>query len=101
MNCPSCGSSDVRSSRRSQWRDTILRAMGRESIRCRNCRERFYVSRSVALKSGNPLVRRPKQVFSARTRGRILRRIILVAVFTLAFMLFWFLLDKIIGAGSF
>jgi len=101
MNCPSCGSSEVRSSKRFRWSDTILRAIGREPIRCRNCRERFYVSRSAALKSGNPFVKRPKQLMSARTRGRILRRIILVAVFTLAFMLFWFLLDKIIGAGSF
>jgi hypothetical protein len=100
MNCPACGSSDVRSSKRSRWSDTIQRAIGREAVRCRICRERFYISRSAALKSGNPLVKRPKQLMSAQTRGRILRRVVLVAVFALAFALFWFLLDKIIGEGN-
>lgn len=100
MNCPSCGSSELRSSNRSQWADNLHRAIGREPIRCRNCRERFYVSRSAILKSGHSLNLRPKQLMSSRTRGRIVRRIILVAVFTLAFALFWFLLDKIIGEGS-
>jgi hypothetical protein len=71
--------------------------MGREPIRCRKCRERFFVSRAVALKSGNPLIQRPNLIMSSRTKGRIVRRIILVAVFTLAFALFWFLLDKIVG----
>jgi hypothetical protein len=52
------------------------------------------------LKSGNPRVKRPKQLMSAQTRGRILRRVVLVAVFALAFALFWFLLDKIIGEGN-
>jgi hypothetical protein len=52
------------------------------------------------LKSGHSIYLRPKQLMSARTRGRILRRVILVAVFTLAFALFWILLDKIMGEGS-
>jgi hypothetical protein len=52
------------------------------------------------MKSGNPLVQRPKQLMSAQTRGRIMRRVILVVVFTLAFALFWFLLDKIIGESN-
>jgi hypothetical protein len=52
------------------------------------------------LQSGHSVDLRPKQLMSARTRGRILRRIILVAVFTLAFALFWFFLDKIIGEGN-
>jgi hypothetical protein len=100
MNCPSCGSSELRSSKRSQWSDGFQRLIGREPIRCRNCQERFYVSRSTVLRSGHSLNLRPKQLMSARTRGRILRRVILVAVFTLAFVLFWFMLDKIIGEGD-
>ena len=74
--------------------------MGREPIRCRKCRQRFFVSRSLALKSGNPLIQRPNLIMSSRTKGRLVRRIILVAVFTLAFVIFWFLLDKMIGPGS-
>ncbi len=100
MKCPSCGSSELRSSQRSQWTDSLQRLIGREAIRCIKCRERFYVSRAEILKSGRALNLRPKQLMSSRTRGRILRRVILVAVFTLAFALFWVLLDNIIKEGS-
>lgn len=58
MNCPKCGSAEVRPSSRARWRDRLL-AFGRQRFRCRACRRKFYSREkivSTADDSGKPAV---------------------------------------------
>jgi hypothetical protein len=96
MNCPHCGSVDVRLSRREYWADTVQHFLGKAAFRCRSCRKRFFALKS----SAGDLISRvqssghSKSSYTrARERRRMLRRIFAFVIFTIAFLLFWMFLQ--------
>lgn len=96
MICPQCGSSDIRTSRRSPWTDVFQRLRGREPFRCRKCRLRFFASQS-SLAVDERVVpsthtRRPQKLMSTRSKRRLIRWIIVVTIFAVAFIIFLFFL---------
>jgi hypothetical protein len=96
MNCPHCGSVDVRSSRRERWTDRFERLFGKVAFRCRSCRKRFFAPESAnGDRQANANKRRhSKSPYTiARERQRILRRIFALVIFAIAFLLFWFMLQ--------
>jgi hypothetical protein len=99
MICPDCGSSEVRTSRRTRWSDIFQRVRGREAFRCRKCRLRFFASASTQpdpLQAGLPKhAHRPAKLMSYRSKKRLIRRLTVIAIFAVAFMLFWFFLRHI------
>ena len=96
MTCEKCGSSNLRLSRHERWTDQFQRVIGREAVRCRNCRRRFYVSRNSPLakelagRDGERTSASPAS--RAQRRRRMAKRLIVIAVFAVAFALFWFFL---------
>ena len=96
MTCPKCGSSDIRASRRARWSDVFHRVRGRETFRCRSCWKRFYASDST--ESGLENVdkskhtHRPAKLMSTRSKKRLVRRLVVISIFAVAFLLFWFFL---------
>ncbi len=44
LECVSCGSRNVRPSRRHSFRDTLMRLVCMSAYRCRSCRKRFYAA---------------------------------------------------------
>ena len=99
MICPECGSSEVRSSRRSRWNDIFQRIRGREAFRCRKCRQRFFAS--VSTESGPEQAvqpkrtHRPAKLMSDRSKKRLVRRLIVNLIFAVAFIIFIFFLRYI------
>jgi len=96
MTCPKCGSTDVRSSKRAALGDVFQRIRGHEAFRCRKCRQRFFVSESV-LSDGQRIVlskatNKPVKLMSVRKKQRLIRQLIVIAIFAVAFALFWFFL---------
>jgi len=96
MTCPKCGSADIRASRSDRWSDIFHRFRGRDTYRCRNCRMRFYASESAQpgpkqADQSKPTHRHPKLI-STRKKKRLIRRLIVISIFALAFIMFWFFL---------
>ncbi len=99
MMCPSCGSLDIRVSRGTHWSDGFQHIRGRRAYRCRACRVRFYVPEDRAHMvdsqgQPNPSPRIPFRI-SVRSRKRLVRRLITIAIFTAMFVIFWFYLRYI------
>jgi hypothetical protein len=102
MICPECGSADVRVSKSSRMSDVLKRLRGNDAFRCRDCRKRFYGPMSFASNSKwevlKPRIHRSVRNMSARTRRRLVRRLIAGGIFTVAFVLFWLFLRYLVGA---
>jgi len=96
MICPKCGSDDIRTSKHSHWGDFLQRARGRHALRCRKCRLRFFVTTLTDAAGKDVLVSKHKprstKLLSPRTRSRLMKRLVVVAIFAFAFVLFWFFL---------
>ena len=95
MNCPKCGSVEVRPSTRARWFDPYF-AFGRQRFRCRDCRRSFYARENAGL----PVVgdsRTPKppkrsqehrhRLLSKRNQRRLLEALIFAVMLAL-FILF-------------
>ena len=93
MACPKCGSSNTRASHSPHWSDSLQRALGRMPFRCRKCRIRFYSSfdtgRSKQKGFHSNAERSSRSRIGLRTNKRLKRRIVAVAIFAVAFLLFW------------
>jgi len=93
MICPDCGSDNIRTSRSSRWNDLFQRLRGRDVFRCRGCRLRFYASVSsgsglkAAVKSGHG--HSSLKRMSARKKQHLVKRLIVLSIFLLAFIVFW------------
>jgi preprotein translocase subunit SecG len=65
-------------------------------FRCRSCRKRFYASDST--ESGQRQVdkskhtHRPAKFMSDRSKKRLIRRLVVISIFALAFIVFWLFL---------
>ncbi len=96
MTCPECGSSEIRASRSIRWSDVFQRVRGREAFRCRKCRQRFFASVSPESGPGRAVqskqTRRPSKLMSIRSKNRLVRRLILILIFAVAFVIFLFFL---------
>jgi hypothetical protein len=96
MTCPQCGSSEIRVSRSTRWSDVFQRVRGREAFRCRKCRVRF--SASVSPESGpkRPVQSKqthwPTKLMSTRSKNRLVRRLFVILIFAVAFIIFLFFL---------
>jgi multidrug efflux pump subunit AcrB len=100
MTCPKCRSSEIRASRSSRWSDIFQRVRGREAFRCRKCRQRFFASQSSALGSQQVVqskhTHRHSRLMSRRTKKRLSRRLIVIAIFAVMFVIFLFFLRYLI-----
>lgn len=92
MNCPECGSDNIRTSRSTRWNDIFQRVRGRDVFRCRKCRLRFYasVSAGAGLKHSGKSDRAhsPQKLISTRKKRRLVKRLIVVSIFVFAFIVF-------------
>ena len=70
MNCPQCGSDEIRKSQSSSWADIVQQLRGEDAFRCRKCRKRFYASRAGV---GTVLPSRPRRSKSRRDGKRRIR----------------------------
>jgi multidrug efflux pump subunit AcrB len=92
MTCPQCGSSDIRTSRHARWSNVFQRIRGREAFRCRACRKRFFASPSTdpgpqqAIQAKQ--THRHAKLISTRSRKRLVRRLVVISIFALAFIAF-------------
>ncbi len=72
--------------------DVFCRFRGREPFRCRNCRRRFFASPSTVKSQKSAVKRVPshrsKRHLSRRTKKRVVRTLIMISVFVVAFILF-------------
>lgn len=64
--CPSCGSEDVRPSRRKKMLSFLYELRGARKYRCRECRRSFFVALSPQVKE---TLRREEEVRRTRLRG--------------------------------
>jgi hypothetical protein len=93
MTCPACGSEDTRSSKRFRLGDVLQRLRGRGAFRCRQCQKRFYStvlsdpSSFGAILFSHSLGATPR--IRAKTKRRLVRWMIVTAVFGFAFIVFW------------
>jgi len=99
MICPKCSSTEIRVSKHPHWDDFLQRIRGREGYRCRKCRFRFFASPSSEL---DPVpvhqsthTSRPKILISTRARKRLVKRLVVISIFAVAFIVFWFFLRYI------
>jgi transposase-like protein len=97
MNCPKCGSDDIRVSHHAHKMDVIHHMRGEEAYRCRACRHRFYDSKSAAVgmkKSHRPVrfLRVPQSRKRFERRERLPYQIMTVTLLAIALSIFWFLL---------
>jgi hypothetical protein len=96
MICPGCSSPDVRTSQQNRWTDVFQRLIGCQAYRCRKCRIRFYAPGSAELAVGatasGKSIPGSQLVSSTRSRKRLIRRLLAIAVFTVMFVIFWFYL---------
>jgi hypothetical protein len=96
MTCPKCGSSDIRTSKSAHWNDVFQRVRGREALRCRKCRLRFFAS-NMAEPGSERVIQskhtpRSAKLMSPRTKKHLVRRLIVISIFAVAFVLFLFFL---------
>jgi len=72
--------------------DVFSRFRGREPFRCRNCRRRFFAAPSTVERQKSAVKparsHRSKRHLSRRTKKRIVRTLIMISVFVVAFILF-------------
>jgi hypothetical protein len=72
--------------------DVFSRFGGRQPFRCRSCRRRFFASPSAVRSQKSAVARaqshRSKRRLSGRTKKRIVRTLIMVVIFAVAFILF-------------
>ena len=73
-------------------------------FRCRDCRMRFYASESAQTapklaEQSKPIHRHPKLI-STRRKKRLIRRLIVISIFTLAFLVFWLFLRYLTSEKS-
>jgi len=98
MICPQCGGADTRASRKSYPMDLLHRMLGKEPFRCRTCHTRFYSADSVgapsSLRSPSRRKHQAKGMHS-RSRRHRKRQLIALAIFALAFIVFWILLHYV------
>jgi len=96
MTCPECGSSEIRVSRSTQWSDVFHRVLGREAFRCRKCRHRFFASDSPESNPERAVQSKqthgPTKLMSTRAKNRLVRRVIVILIFAVAFVIFWYFL---------
>jgi len=102
MNCPKCGSTDLRTSKHAHWGDLLQRARGRLAIRCRKCRLRFFVDTAIDAAGKEHIVHsthKPRQakLLSSRKKKRLAKQLVVISIFAAAFLLFWFFLRYITG----
>lgn len=85
MNCPKCGSAEVRRSHHHKTRDLLESPFGRIAYRCRKCRNRFYADND-----GTPVQHRPRSRNSGPKRGtrRLRRWMVEAAIFAIMLLLF-------------
>ncbi len=92
MICPNCGSSEIRVSRSIRWSDVFRQMWGSEAFRCRDCQMRFYAPLPSASSSESRLLfsssGRPNRLFKIHKRRSVIRRLVVIAIFTVAFALF-------------
>lgn len=105
MNCPECGSDEIRISRHAHAKDVLYRFCGREAYRCRECRYRFYGKMSPTLEAtaydqSSKLHRWPFWPRSSQERRRFRRAVGYFAIFALAFLIFWLFLRFITAERS-
>jgi hypothetical protein len=86
MNCPHCGSADLRHSEKIAWSDVPHRAMGRRPWRCRECRRRFYAAPNDETPAARP--RKPSKQRSINGSRRRRRRAIEAGVLGLLLLIF-------------
>jgi len=94
--CPSCGSTEVRVSKKSRWSDVFYQIGGREPLRCRNCRKRFFATQDdlpteavvPAEEARSKSSRHSKPRMSASAKRRLRRRLIFIFIFALALAIF-------------
>ena len=102
--CPSCGSTEVRISKRSHWSDVFHLAGGREAFRCRNCRRRFFVKqaeeKSISTSSRQGSNQRSRPRMSTTAKRRLQRRLLIIFIFALALTIFGFFLRYILREPS-
>jgi transcriptional regulator NrdR family protein len=96
MICPECGSSEIRASKSTCWRDVFQRVRGREAFRCRQCRLRFFASESSVsvperVVQSKP-THRPTKLVSTRMKKRLARQLTVIAIFAVALVIFLFFL---------
>jgi multidrug efflux pump subunit AcrB len=99
MTCPKCGSCEVRTSKSARWSDIFQRVRGREAFRCRKCRQRFFASISTGyvVPVAEHVVQstrthRPTKHISTRRKQRLVKRLVVILIFAVAFILFLFFL---------
>jgi multidrug efflux pump subunit AcrB len=95
MTCPKCGSSEIRTSRSARWSDVFQRVRGREAFRCRQCRQRFFASVAFASETEGGASNRSQRSalhLSTRTRKLLVRRLIVISIFAVMFVIFWLFL---------
>ena len=101
MNCLLCGSVDIRPSKSSRWADLAQHVRGKCAYRCRGCGKRFYAEESekTGLKDTLSLVlnQKSKSRMSVKARRRLMRKVVVLSVFAMAFALFWICLKFIIA----
>jgi hypothetical protein len=75
----------------------LYRLRGQEAFRCRACRHRFYAAKSaVAHRMHGHRSPKPGALHPAiPNRMRLLRRLVMLAIFVLAFLIFWVFLRYI------
>src|SRR5690348_8780233 len=96
MQCPKCGSAEVRPSHHARWTDVLHSPLGQHAFRCRKCRYRFYAPEMAA--SPDSPVHKHKSRRKSRDRDfrRGMRRIRPwmweVAIFALMLLIFFIFL---------
>jgi hypothetical protein len=104
ITCPSCGSIEVRASRVFRANDIFFRFLGRKAYRCRGCRFRFFASGAAAssqtMTGASGTKARALRPFGSRITRRTKARMIMIAVFALAFVIFWFFLRYVTSEKS-
>ena len=96
MTCPKCDSAEIRPSKHAHRGDTFKRALGLEPLRCRRCGHRFFTSLTTdAVPESPPASKRrsrPKKLIRTRTKKRLVRQLVVISIFALAFVVFWLFL---------
>ncbi len=98
MKCPSCGSLDVRVSKRSPRFSFLNHARGYERYRCRECRRAFWQKPPVNL---DERTRRKRQRgWSHTIRSQSRRRTVEVAIFVAMLLIFVLTIRYLINRGD-
>jgi hypothetical protein len=104
MICPQCGSADTRASRNFRLGDIFERLRGKGTFRCRRCSKRFYASEPYAsgLKKAVQSIRNQQSSHRLRSRTwkRLVRNLIMISIFALAFVLFLLCMRYVIAQAS-